>query len=109
MLGYPQLPATIHDPPPTMHSGEVTSATVTPSDHSTTFLYSAATRPGNSGGPVLFEDGYLVGVASRDLAQERADVQRIAPHYSGASADSVAAVLRAAAEDEAMMPFEPFE
>ena len=56
------------------------------------FLYSAITRPGDSGGPIISQDGYLVGIATKDLSVER-EVSSFAPHYAGVDAITLAKVL----------------
>ena len=64
-LGYPRLPG-LRDASVTMQQGAVTNESVTSLAGERLFLYSAISRPGNSGGPVMSEDGYLVGISIVD-------------------------------------------
>ena len=62
-IGYPKLPG-FREAPVTMQRGEVTNELVTSLGGEKLFLYSAISRPGNSGGPVMSADGYVVGLSS---------------------------------------------
>ena len=53
-----------------MQSGAVTSEAVTSLGGESLFLYSAIARPGNSGGPVLSQHGYVVGLCTEDVTGE---------------------------------------
>lgn len=51
--------------------GEVVNDSI--SDYSTNdefFVYSATTRPGNSGGPIVAQDGRVVGIVAQDVLDE---------------------------------------
>ena len=87
MLGYPRVPL-VGSAPLVMHSGEVTSESVQLTNGESAFLYSAVTRPGNSGGPIISADGYFVGLASKDLTMN-AEKDWFAPHYAGVDAVTV--------------------
>jgi len=80
-LGYPRIPR-ILEPALTMQRGEVTSESVTTFERQNVFLYSAIARPGNSGGPIISSDGYVVGISVQDLFQSD-DKYPFAPHYAG--------------------------
>lgn len=91
-LGYPKLPG-LRDASVTMQHGSVTNAQVTSLDGQSLFLYSAISRPGNSGGPVISDDGYFVGLCSEDAtAQYSGDA--FSPHYAGVPAQVVAEAVK---------------
>ena len=72
------------------------------------FLYSAIARPGNSGGPVMSEDGYLVGLSVVDAVGEYDNEDAFSPHYAGVPAQ----VLAKAVDDLNLgirLPFEKYE
>lgn len=50
-----------------MQKGEVISPLVTTLDWMDVFLFSAIARPGNSGGPIVAENGMILGLVARDL------------------------------------------
>ena len=105
-LGYPKLPG-LRDASVTMQHGSVTNAGVTSLEGQSLFLYSAISRPSNSGGPVLSYDGYFVGLCSEDAtAQYSADA--FSPHYAGVHAP---VVVQAAKELDVgvELPFQPLE
>ena len=87
-LGYPKLPNT-RDASLTMQGGAVTNERVTSLGGQDLFLYSAVSRPGNSGGPVLSEDGYVVGVAAEDHIGAYVSDEPFSPHYAGIPAETV--------------------
>ena len=108
-LGYPKIPCT-REAPLTMQPGAVTSESVVSLQGKSLFLYSAISRPGNSGGPVISEDGYVVGIASEDLTMESDDEKDSAfsPHYAGVPSHII---LKAVADMglDVEIPFEDFE
>ena len=53
------------------------------------FLYSAISRPGNSGGPVVSDDGYVVGISIVDATAEYRPDEPFSPHYAGIPAQVV--------------------
>lgn len=103
-LGYPKIPFT-KAPALTMQPGAVTSESVTSFEGDNLFLYSAISRTGNSGGPVISNDGYIVGISSEDLSYKD---NAFSPHYAGIPSDEIAKAV----DDFGIgvqIPFERFE
>ena len=88
-LGYPKIPYT-DGAPLTMQPGAVTNEMVVSLEGNELFLYSAIARPGNSGGPVMSEDGYVVGISSVDLTLS----EPFSPHYAGVPAQRIVSAVR---------------
>ena len=85
-LGYPKIPNS-RNASLTIQRGEITNESVT-SIHNNEkwFLYSAITRPGNSGGPIISESGCCVGIATKDLTYSQ---DAFSPHYAGIPSQEV--------------------
>lgn len=106
-LCYPRLPG-LREASVTMQPGAVTNEWVTSLAGDPLFLYSAIARPGNSGGPVLSEDGYVVGLSVLDSIGQYRGEDAFSPHYAGIPAQ----VLVQAVQDLDLgisLPFEPYE
>ena len=105
-LGYPKLSG-LRDAAVTMQPGAVTVASVTGLGGEDLFLYSAISRPGNSGGPVMSEEGYIVGLSVVDtIGQYKGEA--FSPHYAGIPAQ----VVVKAVEELCLsiqLPFEDYE
>ena len=89
-FGYSRVPCSVPsssgDSPLVMQSGEVTNESVLVFGGTERFLYSAISRPGDSGGAVVSDDGYVVGMTtelsdSRVHTRDGEDV--FSPHYAG--------------------------
>ena len=89
-FGYSRVPCSIPSgtgaSPLVMQSGEVTNESVFVFGAMELFLYSAISRPGDSGGAVVSDDGYVVGMTTelsdaRVRTTEGEDV--FSPHYAG--------------------------
>ena len=108
-LGYPKIPCT-REAPLTMQPGAVTSESVVSLQGERLFLYSAISRPGNSGGPVISEEGYVVGISSEDLTMKSDDKKDSAfsPHYAGVPSHIIVKVVADMGLD-VEIPFEGFE
>ena len=87
-LGYPKLPG-LREASVTMQQGAVTNESVTSLAGESLFLYSAISRPGNSGGPVMSHDGYVVGLSMVDATGEYVENEAFSPHYAGIPAQVV--------------------
>ncbi|MYH34839.1 MAG: trypsin-like peptidase domain-containing protein [Cenarchaeum sp. SB0669_bin_11] len=106
-LGYPKLPG-LRDASVTMQPGAVTNAAVTSLAGEQLFLYSAISRPGNSGGPVMSDDGYVVGLSIVDATGSYDAGDAFSPHYAGIPGQ----VIVSAVEDLGLgidLQFEAFE
>ena len=106
-LGYPKLPG-LREAAVTIQQGAVTNEAVTSLKGERMFLYSAISRPGNSGGPVLSADGYVVGISIMDSTGKYHADEAFSPHYAGIPAQ----VAVKAVEDLGLglkLPFESYE
>ena len=106
-LGYPKLPG-LREASVTMQQGAVTNESVTSLAEEQLFLYSAIARPGNSGGPVVSEDGYFLGLSIMNATGQYVGENAFSPHYSGVPAQ----VLVRAVDDLDLgfrLPFENYE
>ena len=83
VIGYPPVPFS-QQTALNAHIGEVVQPQFTTYDGRDLFLYSATARPGNSGGPIIAADGRLVGIVTRELADEGKPENL--PFYSGVPA-----------------------
>ena len=97
-FGYARVPCAIPldtgESPLTMQSGEVNNASVRVFGGTELFLYSATARPGDSGGPIVSDDGYVVGM-STELTDGRYDGEDVfSPHYAGIPSQVVANAVR---------------
>lgn len=106
-LGYPKLPG-LRDASVTMQQGAVTNESVTSLAGDSLFLYSAIARPGNSGGPVMSEDGYVVGLAVVDAVGQYVDEDAFSPHYAGIPAQALAKAV-SDLDLRFQLPFENYE
>lgn len=71
--------------------GEVVNPSVNSQQEDHYFLYSAIARPGNSGGPIVAQDGRVIGLVSDELP----DARKIAsPFYRGVPAGEIFTALR---------------
>lgn len=78
-FGYPPVPMT-RESALVVHRGEVVNPHVIGYSGNALMLFSATSRPGNSGGPIVAEDGRVVGIVAEELSmQEGAQ----APFYAG--------------------------
>ena len=92
----------------TMQHGVVTNESVTSLSGENLFLYSAISRPGNSGGPVMSDDGYVVGLSNVNAIGQYQPDEAFSPHYAGIPAQVVVkAVDRLGVGIE--LPFENYE
>lgn len=77
-----------------VQTGEVVHPNINFSDPNTPvgFLFSATTRPGNSGGPIVANDGRIVGMAVQDDATQTAE-PGAAPFYAALPTRRIVAAL----------------
>lgn len=68
-FGYPRIPLSVNAAL-VMQGGEVSAERVTSFFNEELFLFSAIARPGNSGGPILSEDGHVVGIVTKELSED---------------------------------------
>lgn len=111
-LGYPRIPFTYSDETPlVMQAGEVTVSDVTTFGQQRVFLFSAITRPGSSGGPILSATGHVLGISTEELRGERGTKERPIlelPFHAGVrSSDVMSAVSEL--DPSIRLPFERYQ
>ena len=112
-FGHARVPCSVpmSNREPTIESGEITRMSMIVFGGSELFLYSAVSRPGDSGGAIVSEDGYIVGMTTElsDARYKGRDGEDVfSPHYAGIPSD----VIAKAVEDldlGILIPYEMFE
>lgn len=89
-FGYPRVPLSI-DAALVMQGGEVSVEKITSFSKENLFLFSAIARPGNSGGPILSEDGHVVGIVTKELSENDPFKQ---PFHAGIAASTLNSALQ---------------
>jgi len=87
-LGYPKLPNFV-DASIVIQSGAVTNESVKSLSGESMFPYSAIARLGNSGGVIMSDDGYVVGLSTVDSTGKYNAGEVFSPHYAGIPAQVV--------------------
>jgi len=90
IAGYPTIPRSLA-PCFTLQRGEISGHLQETMDKYPMDLFSAIARPGNSGGPVLSEDGCIVGIVTRSLErqQEDADSMAVFPFFASVPSNEI--------------------
>ncbi|MXX72047.1 MAG: trypsin-like peptidase domain-containing protein [Gemmatimonadetes bacterium] len=111
-FGYPRIPCALPtedgNSPLVVQRGEVTASAVSMIGTADLFLYSAIARPGNSGGALVSDEGYVVGMATDLTEGQYCDVSPFSPHYAGIPAQVIS---RAVDEMDlgVQVPYETFD
>ena len=61
----------------------MTNEIVFAADKTELFLYSAISRPGDSGGAIVSDDGYVVGMSTNLKEGQYEDEKTFLPHFAG--------------------------
>jgi S1-C subfamily serine protease len=80
-IGYPPI-AYAKDNFPLYHKGEINSSIET-QNHLPFFIISAKTNPGNSGSPIINENGLVVGIITQALEHKHGYLDGKLPYYAG--------------------------
>ena len=91
-----------------IQQGAVTNEMVTSLEGGRLFLYSAIARPGNSGGPVMSGDGYVVGLCTEHVTGEYDQGDAFSPHYAGVPAQVIVEAVKSL-DLGIQLPFESYE
>ena len=105
------VPSSTGASPLVMQSGEVTNESILVFGGMELFLYSAISRPGDSGGAIVSDGGYVVGMTT-ELSDSRVETREgedvFSPHYAG-----IPSHVLARSVDElglgVQIPFETYE
>ncbi len=94
-FGYPRVPMAIDPPPLVVHKGSVVNPCVRDMLGCKYFLFSATSRPGNSGGPIVAQDGRVLGIVTRtlEIKGDTVDDRLHTPFYAGVPTNQIAKAL----------------
>ena len=87
-LGYPRVPMAKQHVL-TIHHGAVTYESVEMFAGNNLFLYSSISRPGNSGGPIVSDEGYVVGMSAQLNNTNRLGDCVSLPHNAGIDSKTI--------------------
>ncbi len=104
VMGFPKIPFT-REPILIVQKGEVNSTNATALDGSKVFFFSAVARPGNSGGPIVSNDGYIVGIVSKDFSSTN---ETALPFYAGVPTSEIIKALQEI-DENIVLPLESYE
>ena len=90
VFGFPPVPMA-RSAPLIVQMGEVVSPEVKLFHGEEIFLYSATTRPGNSGGPVVAHDGRIVGMVTKQIEVQSA--ASVSPYYAAIPSSVIRSAL----------------
>lgn len=88
-FGFPRIPLS-REAMVVMQGGEVSVEQMTSLHGHELFLFSAIARPGNSGGPILSENGHAVGIITQELSER--DSQNH-PFHAGIATSTLAQAI----------------
>jgi hypothetical protein len=89
VFGYPPV-SKLDAPYLVVQRGEVVNPSVRSQQDERYFLYSAISRPGNSGGPIVAQDGRVVGLVTAELPDA---LQMASPFYRGVPSGEIRTAL----------------
>ena len=96
-LGYPLIPESINATL-VMQSGEVSNEAMTDRYGHDIFLYSAISRPGNSGGPIFSREGHILGIVTQEksmkYSKEDGSLENVSPFFAGVPTDQILSVVK---------------
>lgn len=88
-FGFPRVPLS-RDATLVMQGGEVSVEQMMSLHGHELFLFSAIARPGNSGGPILSENGHAVGIVTQELSERDSRDQ---PFHAGIATATLAQAI----------------
>lgn len=91
VFGFPPVPTTT-EAPLIVQRGEVVNPNVATWSTDGLFLFSSIARPGHSGGPIVAQDGRVIGLATRQLTMQDPGPDD-APYYAGLKASAIHSAL----------------
>lgn len=89
-FGFPRVPLS-REATVVMQGGEVSVEQMTSLHGDELFLFSAIARPGNSGGPILSENGHAVGIVTQELSERNSHDH---PFHAGIATSTLAQAIR---------------
>ncbi len=94
LMGFPKIPD-IREAPLTIQKGEVNNLDSTLFDGWKIFLFSAISRPGNSGGPIISHTGNIIGIVTGELFSKPKEGKRetTLPFYAGIPTSQITEAL----------------
>jgi len=104
-LGYPRIPLS-QNSVIVMQRGEITNSDIVLFSGDEVFLFSAIARPGNSGGPIIADNGHIIGIVTEELSEETS--RSGMPFYAGVRTSEIKKAIFEL-ERSIILPIEDYE